>query len=95
MDTTTKRNDITIMNVTYYLEFEYRKRISIESFGVIAHVDKFGYDKDKDRWIELRNVDMKMYFIPFFAEQRAHRWADKLIARCLKYETGFEVYSKH
>ena len=84
------------MEKMYYDKFEYRKRVAIESFGVVAHVDKFGFNEDENRWVELRNVDMKMYFfwLPF-GEHISHKWADKLIERCLKYETGFEVYSKY
>ena len=75
-----------------YEKFEYEKSVKINSF-VFVSVTKWGWNEKEKRWVELRNIDSKFYFFPFKREERAHRWADELIRKCLKYETGSETYA--
>lgn len=84
---------ITSLTITY-TEFEYRKRVKIKYFGVLAYVDKYGFNPETEKWVKLRNVDEAMFFFPILRERRAHKWADSLINKCLVYEFGTEVYSR-
>ena len=76
-----------------YTNFKYEKSIELHRSIIFARVLKYGYDDTNERFVLLRTIKSKSFTFIFNGPKRAHKWADKVIDTCKKYECGPECYT--